>query len=176
MAALAALGPAMTAISSAATIVGTAMSAMAARAQGKAAETSAKYEAQQLEMQGKEEQAAAQREAEQLRRQKTLALSQVQARSAASGFSATDPTTLQIASDIEKYGTLQQQMAQYGGESRRAGREAQAQAALMEGRAARQASKYKVASTIIGGIESLAGRFSGGGQGAGQASSSYRYG
>lgn len=149
----------LTVISTLATVAGTAVAARGTIAEGKAAQVAANYEAQQLDIKGKEEQAAAQREAEQLRRQKNLALSKVTARSAASGFSATDPSTLAISDEIEKYGTVQEQMAMHGGTSRRAGLEAQATAARFEGRQARKASRYKAAGTILSGVSTLASRF-----------------
>ncbi len=48
---------------------------------------------------------------------KRLALSRIQAVSAAGGFMATDPTTLDLLGDTDEYGTYQQQLTQYGGES-----------------------------------------------------------
>ena len=89
--------------------------ALISRQQGEAAQKAANFEAAQLEIQGKEEKALAQREMLQLRRQKRLTLSQLQGRAAASGFSATDPTSLALADEIERYGTYQEQLALYGG-------------------------------------------------------------
>lgn len=146
------------AISAITTVASTGVTAAGTIAAGKQQEAAAKFEAQQLEMRAKEEQAAAQREAEQYRRKKDMALSTLQARSASSGFTATDPTTLAIADEIARYGTMQEQMAMYGGKSRRAGNEAQAQAARMEGAAARQGSYYSAAGTILGGISTVANR------------------
>ena len=148
-----------TGVSMAATAAGTIVGAAGARAQGKAAQAAAEFQAQQQEIRAKEEQAAAQREAQQLRRRKELALSELQARSAASGFSATDPTSLALADEIAKYGTMQEQMAMYGGTSRRAGLESQAFASRFEGRMARQAGRINAASTILGGVSSIADKF-----------------
>lgn len=163
-----------TIISTAATAAGTIVAAQGARAKGKAAQAAAEFEAQQLDIKAKEEQAAAQREAQEARRRKEAALSELQAKSAASGFSATDPTSLALADEIARYGTMQEQMAMYGGASRRAGLESQAFASRFEGRAARQAARYDAASTILGGVSTIAGKFSGTPGGAPQ--SSYRYG
>jgi hypothetical protein len=172
-------------ISAIAGLAGSGISAMGTLAAGKAAQQSANYEAQQLEIKAKEEQAAAQREAQEHSRRKDLALSEVQAKSAASGFSATDPTTLAIADEIARYGSMQEQMAMYGGTSRRAGTEAQAVGRRFEGAAARQGSKYSAAGTILGGISTMAGKYassaSGGGGGGGWSTSvvptsSLRYG
>lgn len=173
MAFLAALAPIMGSLGTAATIAGTAVSAIGtlaagsqAAAQGKAAQTAANYEAAQLDAKGKEEQAAAQQEAEQYRRNKELAKSTLQTRGAASGFSATDPSTLARAGEIERYGTLQEQLAMFGGTSRREGLEAAARAerysgatALAAGRAKRTASYFDAGSTILGGMSTLAGKY-----------------
>jgi hypothetical protein len=112
------------------TAVGTGLGAMgtiasgqaradAATAQARNEATIRDWQAKQMEVQGDEEQALAQRRGQELEKQKRFALSRLQARSAASGFTATDPTTLSLAEDIEEYGTYQQQMADYGGAVKR---------------------------------------------------------
>lgn len=181
MAFLAALAPAIGTLGTTATIVGTGVSAVGtiaagraqarqAQAAGLAGKQAADYEAAQLEMRGKEEQAAAQREAEEYRRRKELALSTGQARAAASGFSATDPTALALADEIAKYGTLQEQLATYGGTSRRAGLEAAAtgerfsgqsayEAGLKTAKSIRRGSYFDAASTILGGVSTLADKY-----------------
>src|SRR5690554_873728 len=171
---MAALATIATIVSTAATAMGTIVAAQGARAQGKAAQAAAEFQAQQLDIKAKEEQAAAQREAQEARRRKELALSELQAKSAASGFSATDPTSLALADEIARYGTMQEQMAMYGGASRRAGLESQAFASRFEGRAARRAARYDAASTILGGVSSIANRFAGTARTPAQAN--YRYG
>lgn len=160
-------------ISTIASIAGTAITAGATLAAGKAQQKIANYEAQQLEIKAKEEQAASQIEAQQLRRQKNLALSKLQTRAAASGFSATDPTALNLAEDIQRYGTFQEQVAQYGGKSRRVGLEAQAAGRRFEGAVAKQNAKSNAFGTILGGISSFAKNYGGGFSGSG---SSYYYG
>lgn len=156
-----------------ASIAGTAVSAAGTIAAGKAAKQAADYEAKQLDIKALEEQAAGQRESEQYARKKELALSSLQAGAAGSGFSATDPTALALAGDIAKYGTYQEQMAEYGGESRRAGLESQATARRLEGRAAMKAARYGAAGTILGGISSLASKYGGG---SSSGATSFRYG
>lgn len=123
---------------------------------GRAQQQAANYEAAQLDIKAKEEMAAAQLDAQQLRRNKELALSTLQARSAASGFSATDPTTLDLAGEIQEYGTLQEQLALYGGKSRRAGIEAQAEGQRAGGSAAAQGSGYSAFGSILGGVTGMA--------------------
>lgn len=153
------IGEIASAIAPVATIAGTAVGAAGAMAAGKAAQQSAEFEAKQLEVKGKEEQAASQREAAEFQRRKQLALSNLQAESAGSGFTATDPTTLALADEIERYGTYQEQVAMYGGTSRRAGLEAQAAGRRAEGKAARQAAKYDAVGTILSGVTSLATKY-----------------
>jgi hypothetical protein len=140
---------------------------------GDAAEKASKYQARQLEVQSKNEMAAGQREAEQHRRQKSLALSKLTANAAAGGFTATDPTALALSDDITEYGTLQEQMAMFGGASRAAGLRSQAEAArysgataqmsgysqgniaMATGQAKQNASYYNAAGTILGGVGSF---------------------
>lgn len=144
---------------------------------GRANKQAADYEAAQLDIQGKEERAAAQREAMGLRRQKALALSSIQARGASGGFTATDPTSLALADEVEKYGTLQEQMAMYGGTSRaesmkagadarRISGETEYQSSLMAGNIARQTGEAKrmgsyfdAAGTIMGGASTFASKY-----------------
>lgn len=164
------------------TAAGTIAAGRNAAAQGKFAQQAADYEAAQLDIRAKEEKAAAQREAREFQRRKEHALSTVQARGGASGFSATDPTTLAIADEIARYGTLQEQTAQYGGTSRMTGIYGQANArrmegdmALSEGKAKRGASYLNAASTIMGGITDLASKYNPKGAG-GWKTTTYRYG
>lgn len=151
---------ALPAIAAIATLAGSAVSAMGTIAAGKSRQQAAEYEAAQLNVKAKEEQAAAQREAFDAARKKELTLSTLQSRAAASGFEATDPTALALADEISRYGTYQEQMAMYGGESRRIGIDAQAQGRRMEGAAARQGAAYSAAGTILGGISSMANKYS----------------
>lgn len=145
--------------------------------EGLAAKQAADFEARQLEAQGKEEQAAAQREAFALRRQKQVALSRLQSVGAGSGFMATDPSSLAIADEIEKYGTVQEQMAMYGGTSRRdsldnsaAARRFSGESALQSGRMSGEVARFvgeskrggsylSAAGTILGGVSSFADRY-----------------
>lgn len=149
----------MAGLAAIATLVSGIVSASGTIAAGKAQEAAAKQEALGLEAKGKEEQAAAQREGEEYERKKDLAQSTLQARAGASGFSATDPTALALADEIERYGTFQQQMAQYGGESRRTGLDEQARFRRMEGKAARKAANISAVGTIIGSVGSMASKY-----------------
>lgn len=169
---LAALGPIISGVT---TIAGGFMAAAGQKQAAAAQQASLNYQAKQIEMKGKEEQAAAYYEAAEHKREKELALSALQARGAASGFTTTDPTSLQIGSDIEKYGTLKQMMASYGGASRRAGLDAEAAGRRMEGVAAVQGAKSAAAGTIIGSLGTGFSRFASIPFGS-SSSSAYRYG
>jgi hypothetical protein len=120
-------------------------------AAGKAQQASANYQAQLMEKKGKEEQALSQRQALQQKRKTKIALSNLQSRAAASGFQE-DP---KIGTEIAEYGTLQQQMLAYGGESKRRGLEESAMAARMSGQAAAQGAKAEAFGTILGGMGSM---------------------
>lgn len=149
----------------------------AMQVEGQNARTAAEYEAKQLDIHGKEEFATGQREAQQLGRQKRLALSSLQAKGAASGFSATDPSNLAIADEIEKYGSVQEGMALYGGSARERDTAAAASSrrfsgqsaydaayasgalAREQGRDRKHASYWSAAGTILGGASTMASRF-----------------
>ena len=166
---------ALPAISAIMGLAGTAVTAMGTIAAGKAAQQSANYEAAQLDMKAKEEQAASQREAQEYGRRRDLALSELTNKAAASGFSATDPTSLALADEIARYGTFQEQMAMYGGQSRREGLQNEATGKRFEGAAKRMGANYSAAGTILGGVSSFADRF-GKPFNETAATSSYRYG
>lgn len=168
-------------ISGVASIAGGAAQARGIRAQAAAQQANLNYQAKQTEIKAKEEQAAAFLEAEEYRRRKELTLSNLQAAAAGSGFTATDPTTLQIGSRIEKRGTLQQGIAQYGGASRRFGLEARAEGLRAEGRAGVIGAGYRARGSILAGFANAAsgfGRFASGIGGAfsGGSGSGLRYG
>jgi hypothetical protein len=170
------LGTLGTVVSGVGTIAGSAIAAQGQKQQAASQKAALDYQAKQLEMQGKEEQAAAQHEVFQQRRQKELALSSLQARGAASGFDPTDATGLQIGEDIEKYGTLQEMMASYGGKSRRLGLEAEAIGRRAEGRSIVQGAKSSAMGTLIGGFSQGFARFAQLPDNFGGGGGSYRYG
>lgn len=145
--------------SMAATAASAAVSSAGTIAAGKAKQQELNYETKQLDIEAKNRQAEAQVEAEQYKRKKDLALSNLQANAAASGFSATDPTSLALADELSRYGAYQEQLAQYGGTSQRAGLEAQAAGKRLTGQAERIGSRYSAVGTILGGIGSMASRY-----------------
>lgn len=151
----------MAGVGTALSIIGTVVSAAGTIAAGQARQRAAEYEAKQLDIRAQEERAAAGRQAEQQNRMKRLALSRIQAVSAAGGFSTTDPTTMDLMGETDEYGTYQAQMTQYGGESREAGVRAQAESARLSGQAAMQGAMFSAAGTIIGGFANVASGFGG---------------
>ena len=145
----------MAGIASIISVVGTVVSAVGSIATGAAARRQADYQAAQLDIKADEEFAAGQREGLEYAKQKRLALSRMTARAAGSGLDASGSTIARLAGETEAYGTLQQQMAQYGGASRKAGYKAQATSTRASGRAAQTASYFDAAGTILGGFTSL---------------------
>src|SRR4051812_23010145 len=130
------------AIAAIASLAGTAVSVAGTIATGQAQARAAEYEAKQYEINAKEERAAAQHQAMDLQHQARLAVSRGQAVAAASGFGAGDTTVANQLGEIGRYGSLQSQMAQYGGDSRAAGLNSQAQARRLSGQAALTGSYY----------------------------------
>lgn len=164
-------------IATIATIAGTAVSAAGTIAAGRAQQAAANFEAAQYEIKAQEERAAAQREQFALKRKKNLALSRLQSLSAASGFDPTGPTELDITGEIAQYGTFQEQMARYAGESRAQGLRDAAGASRATGLAQRRGASLSAIGTILGGVSTMAERFAKYSQGGGgSAAPSYRYG
>jgi hypothetical protein len=149
----------MAALATIASIAGTAVSAIGTIAAGKAQARAAEYEAVQLDIKGKEERALAQREALEKKRGTDLALSRHQAVMAASGLGTTDPTVTDQLGDIAEYGTYQQQLAQYGGDSRARILDYQARATRMAGKNQMRGAMYSAAGTILGGASTMFNRF-----------------
>lgn len=142
-----------------ATIAGTGISALGAIQQGKAAKSAANFKAAQEQMQAQESRAAAQRSALERRREGDFAQSRLQARAAASGGSADDPTAIELGESIaarSEYGALTDV---YRGENRARGLEDQAVATRMSGDAAMKGSMFSAAGTILKGAGSMYDRF-----------------
>jgi cell division protein FtsL len=163
----------MAAIGTILSVVGTFVSAAGTMAAAKQQEKAAEWQKLEYERQAKSETAAAQRDAEALQHKKDLALSRLQTVAAASGFSATDPTALNVGGEIEKYGTMQQQMAQYGGADRAAGLRAQGDLGVLAAKARTTGANAQAFGTILGGLGSGLSRYGGGGGGAGPSGSFY---
>jgi hypothetical protein len=164
----------LAAIAPIAQVIGAGVGALGTLAAGRQAKEAGEWQAREHERVAMAERAAAQREAEQVSRRADLAQSRLQTVAAASGLSATDPTALNLEGEIASHGDLQARMTRYGGEDRATGIGAQADMARYSGRAAQNASYYRAAGTILGGIGGLA-RY--GGKPTGSAASSpYTFG
>lgn len=140
-------------------VAGTGLSAASTIAGGKAAESDAKFRAAQLRQQGLESRAAGQRKAFEQRREGNLLMSRLQARAAASGGGADDPTVIKLGEDIaarSEYGALSEM---FTGENRARGYEDSAAAALVSGKAAKQGSYLKAGGTILSGAGSMFSKF-----------------
>lgn len=157
-------------------LIGTAVSAVGTIAAGAAQAQAAEYQAKQYEIKAKEERAAAQMEGFQYAQQKRLAQSRTQAVAAASGFSASDPGTLDVIGDIERYGTWQEQVARYGGDSRAQGLIDTAAGIRSSASANMFGSVISAGSTIIGGVGSFFSKYGGGYTGYSVAPTTLRYG
>ncbi len=96
--------------------------------EGRLAQAAADARALQLEQQAGQERAQSQRAAEEQRRRLDRAQSSLQARAAASGAGALDPTVLDIAGELEEEGEYRALAALYEGEE--AGRGLEYSAAL----------------------------------------------
>lgn len=103
-------------LAAAASLAGTAVSAVGTIRNAAQQKANDQYQARQLEAQAKAETAAAQREAMQRRKEGDLLASQQQARAAASGGSATDPTVLDLMGDADAMSEYNAATAMYRGD------------------------------------------------------------
>jgi hypothetical protein len=156
------------------TAAGTAVSAMGTIAGGNAAAEAGErqqeayyYRAKQEEQAAQESRASAQRAALEKRREGRFLQSKLQARAAASGAGADDPTVLDLAAGIAQRSEYDALFDMYRGENRARGLEDQAKGSRMTGDAERieginrkKASRIQAIGTIIGGASSMAGTYS----------------
>lgn len=150
------------------------------RAEGDAQSAALEFEAEQLDRRGKEEFAAGQQQAQEARLKKRLALSQLQTRAAASGFSATEGDVLDIATDIDERGTFQADLFEFGGALQRENLDNNAAARRASASNVRAGAKMRANSAELSGLTGGFQRFaagisppSGGGASTG---SRFRYG
>lgn len=132
------------------TVAGGVLSAAGTIAGGVASKNSADFTAAQMEQQAGESRAAGQRQAFERDRETKLALSKLQARAAASGGGASDPTVTNLAGDIAGRGEYQHLMEMYKGENRARGLEDEAMGARMTGAAKRDAAFLSAGGTLLG--------------------------
>ena len=144
-------------ISAVASLAAGGLSAMGSIQQGKAQQAALNFEAEQHKRQAAEERAASQRDALEKRHEGELAMSRQKAIAGASGAGVVTPSILDIYGETAQKGEYNAQTALYGGESRARGQLDEAAAAKFKGKAARQASYYDAAGSILSGIGSAAG-------------------
>lgn len=146
----------LAAIAPIAQVIGAGVSALGTIAAGRSQREAGEWQAREYERQADSERATAQVEAEGRQRQSRLLQSRLQTVGAASGFSATDPTALNLTGEIERQGRLQADMATYAGEDRATGLRSQGAMSIYGGQAAETGAMYRAAGTILGGIGGLA--------------------
>lgn len=153
----------LTAAGSAVSAMGTIAGGKAAEQAGMATQQSMNFRAKQEEMAAQESRAAAQKIALEKRHEGKLAQSTLQARAAAGGGGADDPTILNLSEDIAGRTEYLSLMEMYKGENRARGLEDQAigsrmtgDAAFAEGQMKKKAAKLSAIGTIIGGAGSMA--------------------
>lgn len=136
---------------------GTLIGGAAAADAGASAQSAQYFKAAQEDQAAQESRASSQRDSLETGRKTKLALSTLQARSAAGGGAADDPGVLNLAGDISGRGEYQSLLDMYKGENRARGLEDTAigsrltgDAAKAEGDAKQSASYLSAAGTIIG--------------------------
>jgi hypothetical protein len=136
---------------------GTLMGGDAAADAGKSQRDAQYFKAAQEEQAAQESRAAAQRVSLDKAREGRLLNSKLQARAAASGGGASDPTILDLAGGIAGRSEYESLLEMYKGENRARGLEDSAvgsrmsgDAALAEGEAKKTASRFSAAGTLIG--------------------------
>ena len=138
-------------------IGGTALSAYnqygagkAAAAEGKAIQSAKEFEAQQMLVNAGQARATSQRKALAQQKQTKLVQSALQARAAASGGGALDPTVMDLAGDIAAEGDYRRRVALYEGDDATRIYQAGANLRRFEGEQAVRAGKIKQRSANIG--------------------------
>lgn len=151
--------PALAIVGALFSAVGTIAQAGAMRDQAQAERNAANYKAQVENQKAMEERASAQRQALATGRKTALVQSQIQARAAASGGGADDPSVISLASGVEREGSYQSLYSTYLGESRGRGLEDQAVLDRYSGEMKASNLESNANATILGGFGSLFGKF-----------------
>jgi len=130
----------------------------------------AEFEAQQLEYQAGQTLASSQKAAIEQRKASALLASRALAAAGASGAGASDPTVIDIISNIDGEGAYRAALALYEGEeqarsmtvaatARRLGGSSAAAARMSEASSVSTAGKYSSFSTLLGGGSSFLGKY-----------------
>lgn len=139
--------------------LGSIASANAARSQADAEIQAANYRAGEEERLGKEELAVGSRKSIDEHRKTALIQSELQAKAAASGGGAADPTIIKLASDIEGQGEYNALSQLWTGQSHKVALDNQAALDRYSGQMRAKALRDKADATILGGIGGLFGSF-----------------
>ena len=131
----------------------------AAGAQGKATQAAKEAEARIARIRAGQERAASQRKMHAARERENLIQSQIQARSAASGAGAADPTVANLAGDLAAEGEYRAQSALYEGNSFSDYLNSLADIKQWEGNEAAKAGKYAAKTGKFAALGSLLGSF-----------------
>lgn len=152
---MAVLGPLALAASVASTIVG----GFGALASGAAAESEAKFKAEQYRNKANEERAAGQRQMFEKRRETDFAQSKLIANAAAASGDTTDTGVLNLGGDIAARGEYGALTELYKGENAARGSEDAASAVILAGKNARTASYWKAGGTLLEGASSFGDKY-----------------
>jgi hypothetical protein len=128
-------------------------------AQGNSQRSAADYQAAQLNQQAGQTRATAQRQAIDDRRKATLVMEQGQARAAASGAGATDPTVTALEDNVAGQGEYNALAHIYSGEERARGAETEATTKQFEGEQAFKSSQIKAGTTLLSSGSTLASKY-----------------
>ena len=128
--------------------IGGIATAMSQKSVGVAQQTSANFEADQLDNLAGQERASSQRDAQEKRRQARLMQSRALAVASASGAGALDPNVVNTIAGLYGEGDLSARTSLYEGESRATGLEKKATARRFEGEQLKSAGNTKAISTI----------------------------
>ena len=134
---------------------GTAISAIGANEQGKAAKTEADYEANQLNQNANNQMASAEQKAEEQNLQTKYVLSNAAANAAAGGGAVTDPTVTTNMMTIAGRGQYRALTDLYQGQAAAQADTNKANADIFGGQQGQAAGQTKMYSTILGGASSL---------------------
>lgn len=140
-----------------------AIAALGTVIQGEAADRNSKIEGAQLQQQAGQSRAEGQLRAVQERRSARYVQSRALAVAAASGAGASDPTVVNLISDIAGEGEFRALTSLYEGESAGNKMEYGAKIRRREGKAAATSSALNAAGTLLSGSSSWAAKYGGGG-------------
>lgn len=121
---------------------------------GELAMAEGKFKSAQLRNEASDSRAVSQREAMEYRRKGKLAQSALQARAAASGGGADDPTVINLAQGLAGRSEYQALATTASGENRARGFEDSAEAELASAKARKKGAKLAALGTILGGAGS----------------------